>query len=147
MSLVALLVALVVLGASAAIVVATLPTTSSLTVPTSSTTPGGTGQHTTTTTSRSIPSAALVAECVADVGAVQTAAQAYRAVNGTAPPAGTAWATRASRGGPYLQSWPSAPGQFTVRWTSSTVLVTPAHGRASRGSAGTASPPSGCYAV
>ena len=136
---------LVVLGATAAIVVAALPSTSSLTLPTSSTTSVGGG--TTTSTSRTIVSAAVLAECVADVGLVQGAASAYATINGTPPPAGTAWATAAAKGGPYLHAWPSAPGQFSVRWSGAAVVVTPVRGRASTGSAGTATPPTGCYAA
>jgi hypothetical protein len=146
-SLIGLLVVLVVLGATAAIVVAALPTTSSITLPTTSTTHTTGGRGTTTTTSRTIVSAALVAECVADVQAVSSAAQTYTTVNGASPPAGTSWATAALRGGPFLHSWPSAPGQFAVRWDGATVVVTPAHGRAARGSPGTATPPTGCYAA
>ena len=137
---------LVLLGATAAIVVTALPTTSSVTLPTSPTTdtPGG---HSTTTTSRSIISAGLVTECIADVQAVQGAALVFATRNGAEPPAGTSWATASANGGPFLHSWPSAPGQFTVRWTGATVVVVPSHGRAARGSVGTPSPPTGCYAA
>jgi hypothetical protein len=146
-SLIGLLVVLVVLGATAAIVVAALPTTSSVTLPTTSTTHTTGGRGTTTTTSRTIVSAALIAACVADVQAVASAAQTYATLNGAPPPAGTSWATAAVKGGPFLHSWPSAPGQFAVRWDGATVVVTPAHGQAAQGSPGTATPATGCYAA
>jgi hypothetical protein len=141
-------VVLVVLGVLAAIVVTALPSTSSVTLPTSpttATTPGS-GRGTTTTTSRTIISAALVAQCVANVQAVLGAVQTYETLNGTRPPAGTAWATASLHGGPYLQSWPSA-ASVTVRWNGTTIVVSPTHGRDSVGSAGAASPPTGCFAA
>ncbi len=151
-SLVALLLVLVVLGVTAAIVVTALPSSTALTLPTSTTsrttaTTRGPGGGTTTTTTQTILSAALIAACVANVQAVQGAAQAYETLNGSRPPAGTSWATSTARGGPYLQSWPAATSQVTVRWNGASVVVTPARGRAAVGSAGTSSPPTGCDAI
>ena len=81
---------------------------------------------------------------MANVEAVQSAATYYSTRNVGAPPAGRAWATSSANGGPYLQSWPIAPGDYTIAWNGRAVVVTPAHGRASVGSAGTTAPPSGC---
>ena len=90
-SLIGLLVVLVVLGVTAAIVVTALPSSTPTTLPTTATTPTtrAPGGHTTTTTSPSILSAALLAACVANVQAVQSAAQTYETLNGLKPPAGT----------------------------------------------------------
>ncbi len=148
-SLVGLLVVLVILGGIAAVTVASLPSSTS-TLPTLSTTStaartaaaGGT----TTTTSPSIPTAALRTECVANVQSVQTAVQTYETLNTAKPPSGTAWATASLHGGPFLESWPVAPGDYTIRWNGRTLVVTPARGRAATNSAGTTSPPSGCDA-
>jgi hypothetical protein len=147
-SLIALLVVLVVLGVTAAIVVTALPSSTSLTLPTSSTTSTtrAPGEGTTTTT-QTIISGALLAACVANVQAVQSAVTNYETLNGTKPPPGTSWATSATHGGPYLQSWPTATARVAVTWNGVSVVVTPAHGRAAVGSAGTASPPTGCDTI
>ncbi len=148
-SLIALLVVLVVLGVTAAIVVTALPSSTSLALPTSSTTltthaPGG---GTTTTTTQTIISGALLAACVANVQAVKSAVSTYETLNGSKPPRGTSWATSTTHGGPYLQSWPTATARVTVTWNGVSVVVTPAHGRAAVGSAGTTSPPTGCDTI
>jgi hypothetical protein len=139
---------LVILGVTAGIVVSALPSTTSVTLPTekATSTTTKTSGPTTTTTTRTIISAAAVAECTADVKTIQLAEQAYAAEHGAPPPAGSAWATASAGGGPFLHSWPSAPGQFTVRWTGAALVVTPVHGRAATGT-GTAAPPTGCYAA
>jgi hypothetical protein len=153
-SLIGLLVVLVVLGVTAAIVVSALPSSKSLTVPTVATTsttrgPGSIspGRGTTTTTSQTILSAALEAACVANVQAVQSAATTYETINGTKPPAGTGWATAPTHGGPFLQSWPTATSEVAVRWSGTTVVVTPTRGRTAVGSPGSRTPPTGCYAI
>lgn len=148
-SLIGLLVVLVVLGVTAAIVVTALPSSTPTTLPTTATTPTtrAPGGHTTTTTSPSILSAALLAACVANVQAVQSAAQTYETLNGLKPPAGSSWATSKAHGGPYLQSWPAPAGHVTVRWNGDTVVAAPAHGRAAVGSAGTSTPPTGCDTI
>jgi hypothetical protein len=143
---VGLLVVLVVLGVTAGIVVAALPS-SVPTLPSTSTTTHRGGGTTTTTAPRTIVSAAILAECVANVQAVQMAAETYVTVNGTTPPAGTSWATSAAKGGPYLHGWPVAPGQYVLAWNGTAVVVIAAHGRSSTGSPGIASPPTGCYAA
>lgn len=134
------------LGVLAAVVVSALPSTTSVTLPTESTTSTSLrpGQATTTTTTQSVMSGALLAQCVADVQAVQGAAQDYAALNGAEPPAGTAWATSSQHSGPFLRSWPGDAAHYTIRWNGVTVVVVPVHGRASVGSVGTRSPPSGC---
>jgi len=101
----------------------------------------------TPTTAPGIPLGALRASCVAGVRAVRTALDYYTSLNGMAPPAGTAWATAASPSGPLLQSWPSGHGTYTISWNGAVLVVAPAHGTAASGSAGTESPPTGCYAV
>jgi hypothetical protein len=152
-SVIGLLVVLVVLGATAAIVVSALPSSKSLTVPTVATTsttrgPGSTSPSgTTTTSSPTILSVALEAACVANVQAVKSAATTYETLNSAKPPAGTAWATATTNGGPYLQSWPAATREVSVAWSGTTVVVTPAHGRSAVGGPGSRTPPTGCYAI
>lgn len=134
---------------TAAIVVTALPSSTSLSLPTSSTTSTtrAAGGGTTTTTTQTIISGALLAACVANVQAVLGAVTTYETLNGAKPPPGTSWATSSAHGGPYLQSWPTATGRVTVGWNGVSVVVTPAHGRAAVGSAGSASPPSGCDTI
>lgn len=134
------------LGVLAAVVVSALPSTTSVTLPTDATTSTSArpGQATTTSTTRSVLSGALLAQCVADVQAVQRAAQDYAALNAVEPPAGTAWATSSQHSGPFLRAWPGDGAHYRVGWNGATVVVVPVHGRESVGSAGTRSPPSGC---
>ena len=84
---------------------------------------------------------------MANVQAVQSAATTYETLNSSKPPAGTAWATATTHGGPFLQSWPAATSEVSVRWSGATVVVTPVHGRTAVGSPGTHTPPTGCYAI
>ena len=92
------------------------------------------------------PNAALVAACEADFRAIEVAIDSYRAINGSAPPAGTAWTQESSLGIRYLMAWPSDP-HFSISWDGAQLSVVPALGTASRGSMGSSSPPSGCYAA
>jgi Na+-transporting methylmalonyl-CoA/oxaloacetate decarboxylase gamma subunit len=98
-----------------------------------------------TTTTIQTPAAALIATCVTDYRLVSTAVGAYSVSNSTLPPHGVAWATSSAKGGPYLHSWPVLVNH-TIRWTGTTLIVVPKRGTSSA-SAGTASPPTGCYAV
>ncbi len=105
--------------------------------------------HTTTTTGpQDIASEQQVAQraaCQANFSAVMTAVTYYRSLNGSNPPAGTALATSKDAGGPYLQTWPSGAPAYTLRWNGAALSVVPAKGRASIGSFGTLSPPTGCF--
>jgi hypothetical protein len=103
---------------------------------------------TTTTGPQNIASEQQVADraaCQADFTALSTAMADYRALNGSNPPAGVAWATSTSAGGPYLQSWPSLAPAFSLTWNGTVLSVVPAKGRASHGSFGTTSPATGCF--
>jgi hypothetical protein len=109
----------------------------------------GVSATTTTTGPRSIGSERQVADraaCQANYSELVVAVADFRALKGSSPPAGTAWATSSSDGGPFLQSWPSLAGAFTFIWNGSTVSVVPEKGVASHGSVGTVSPASGCFA-
>ena len=112
--------------------------------PHGSTTTTTRGATTTSSTVVQTTAAARTATCLADVQSVSGALATYEATHTSPPPAGTAWATSSAHGGPYLQSWPAVPG-YAIRWTGSTLIVVPTRGTSSAG-AGTASPPSGCYA-
>jgi hypothetical protein len=104
---------------------------------------------TTTTGPQVISSEQQVADraaCQADYAALVTAISDYQTLNGSSPPAGDAWATAKSAGGPFLQSWPSIAPAFSLTWNGAVVSVVPAKGRASHGSMGTDSPPTGCFA-
>jgi hypothetical protein len=130
-----------------AVIVLTLNFGSSPT-PVGTTLPGSALAATTTTGPQDIASEQQVAEraaCQADFTAIITAASDYRALNGANPPAGTAWATSTSAGGPFIQSWPSVAHAFSLTWNGAIVSVVPAKGRASHGSIGTTSPPTGCF--
>jgi len=145
-SLVGLLAVLVILGGIGAIAALSVQKATP-TLPTLPTTPT-TGQDTTTTSGGStIPLAALRAACVANVEAVITAAQEYAIANaGATPPGGAGWATAGAHGGPYLQAWPVSAA-YAIAWNGRTVVVHARHGRVAVGSAGTSSPPTGCYGV
>jgi hypothetical protein len=104
---------------------------------------------TTTTAPANIASEQQVADrvaCQADFTVITTAVADYRALNGSNPPAGIAWATSTNGGGPFIQSWPSLAHAFTFSWNGTTLNVVPVKGRASHASAGTTSPPTGCFA-
>jgi hypothetical protein len=122
-----------------------------LTHNTSTNTPSATGSSltTTSTTPKSIgteANLAAISGCEASYATIASAIQTYSTEHGANPPAGTAWALSASSG-PLLQSWPSNPKYYTITWTGTSLDVTPAKGVTSRGSMGTSSPPTGCYAA
>jgi len=115
--------------------------------PVGTTTPGS--SPTTTTGPQNIASEQRAAEraaCQANFTVITTAISYYRSLNGSSPPAGTAWATSKSAGGPYLQTWPSGAPAYTLTWNGATLSVIPSKGSASHGSFGTVSPPTGCFA-
>lgn len=91
-------------------------------------------------------SAASLASCEANFTTVESALESYLALNGTKPPAGTAWAT-SSASGPLLEAWPQVPSQYTISWNGEVLSVVPSRGAPSHGSYGTATPRTGCYAV
>jgi type II secretory pathway pseudopilin PulG len=100
------------------------------------------------TTPKSIGTEAQLAAlsgCASNYLDVSTAVQTYDVENGSMPPAGSAWATSTSGGGPFLQSWPSDPKYYAIDWNGTTIDVIPAKGVASHGSMGTTTPPTGCY--
>jgi len=109
------------------------------------------GSPTTTTTTTSnigaVATEATVTACQANYATINTAVQDYRAVNGVAPPAGTAWATSSAMGGPLLQSWPTDAKYYSITWNGKVVSVVPVQGVASHGTYGTASPATGCFAA
>ena len=110
---------------------------------------GGSPTTTTTLTSNigAVANEATVTACMANYATIESAVQDYRALNGVAPPAGTAWATSSADGGPLLQSWPTDARYYTITWNGSVVSVVPTSGKPSHGSYGTASPSTGCYAA
>lgn len=113
------------------------------------TTMPGSSPTTTTTEPQNVASEQQIAErtaCQSNFTVVTTAVSYYRSLNGSNPPAGTAWATSKSAGGPYLQTWPSGAPTYSLTWNGATLSVIPTKGSASHGSIGTASPPTGCFA-
>jgi hypothetical protein len=106
---------------------------------------GGTSSNPTTT---AVPTArTAMRACIADVGQVEEAANAYLTANLAEPPKGTAWATKSDHGGPFLDHWPSYPRYYTLSWSGVTVVVAPRNGTSAVGSAGTRRPATGCYAI
>ena len=133
-SMVATLAVVVILGILATIALAAQngPSPSN----TSNPTPNGTNANATTTPTSpaSASQESTIAACQADYQSVAIAIGAYRALNGSAPPSGTAWASSTSLGGPFLGSWPSDPASFTIQWNGSILSVVPARGAVSHGS-------------
>lgn len=76
-----------------------------------------------------------------------TALTLYRSLNGALPPPGLAWLTSTSHGGPFLSTALAPSSLYSLHWTGQLLEVRPRHGAGSNGNAGTASPPSGCYAA
>ena len=112
---------------------------------TTTTTPGAT----TTTAPKTVASGATEAEvaaCRADFESIDQAVSTYRALNGSNPPTGTAWATSTTNGGPFLQSWPAAT-KWSFTWNGTTLNVSPRHGLSAHGSYGTTTAKSGCFAA
>jgi hypothetical protein len=85
--------------------------------------------------------------CQANYQAIETALADYRSLNGPWPAAGTAWATAAANGGPYLQGWPESALYYSITWNGMQLSVIPVRGAPSHGSDGTNSPKSGCFAA
>lgn len=103
-----------------------------------------------TTIPRSIArgaSESAISACEIDFQAVNAAVATYRALNGSSPPEGTAWAMSTTNGGPFLQTWPSNVKYFSLAWNGTALDVIPARGILSHGTFGTSSPATGCYAA
>jgi hypothetical protein len=90
---------------------------------------------------------ASLASCEANFAIVDSAVQTYQALNGSYPPAGTAWATSNANGGPLLQTWPSGGQSYRLAWNGQQLSVIPASGPASHGSFGEGPHASGCFAL
>jgi type II secretory pathway pseudopilin PulG len=141
-ALLATLVTMLILGVVATIVLTTVPGPTSKDV-------GGSSSGTTTTIPQTVASGAQLAAltaCKADFQLIQSALDLFRSLNGTLPPPGPTWATSASQGGPFVQSWPSVSDRFSLNWNGTTLSVIPSKGVSSHGSYGTRVPPTGCYA-
>jgi hypothetical protein len=105
---------------------------------------------TTTTSIKSIGSDATtsaIATCLASYTQVETALTYYKALKGGSPPAGTTWATSAAGGDALIESWPSGAPYYSITWNGVEFSVIPKRGTASHGTAGTSTPPTGCYAA
>jgi hypothetical protein len=137
----------------AVMVVIMLKTLTGPTSPTGATTtiPGATTMPGTNTTAPVTPESgaqeAAVSACQANYQAIETALADYRALNGSAPAAGTAWVTAASNGGPYLQVWPETATYYSITWNGAQLSVIPVRGSSSHGTDGTSAPKTGCYAA
>jgi hypothetical protein len=90
---------------------------------------------------------ATLAACEANFAIVDSAVETYRALNGSPPPAGSAWSTSDANGGPLLQSWPSGGRSYRLVWNGQQLSVVPTGGTASHGSIGQGPDVSGCFAV
>jgi hypothetical protein len=143
-AMVATLLVVVILGVLATIVL-TLQSPST-TSGTGATTPPGTTSTLPQTVGSGADLAARVA-CESDYLSITTALSAYRTLNGAWPSPGTSWATSSTRGGPFLQVWPSEQRYFSITWNGNFLSVVPAHGVVSRSNAGTSSPKTGCFAA
>ena len=144
-AMLATLVTIVILGVMAVILFNTLggsPTGSG----TTTTIPGVT-PTTAPATPESGAQEAAVSACEANFQAIETALADYRALNGSLPSAGVAWATSTANGGPYLQIWPGSAPYYAIAWNGTELSVIPKRGRPSHGTDGTVSPKSGCYAA
>jgi Tfp pilus assembly protein PilX len=146
-AMIATLITLIVLAVMVVIMFNTLSGSPSSTG-TTTTTPGETVTPTTApVTPASGAQEAAVSACEANFQAIQTALGDYRALNGSAPAAGTAWATSSANGGPLLQSWPESAAYYSITWNGEELSVIPVRGAPSHGSDGTSSPKSGCFAA
>jgi type II secretory pathway pseudopilin PulG len=144
-SLIAILAVVMLLGILATIAVSVNLSTSPAGPPTTASPGPGVGT-TTATNVGSVSRQATLSACEASYASVDAALEAYRTMNGRSPARGTAWATSAADGGPFLQSWPSDP-RYAITWDGSLLSVVPSRGATSHGSFGASSPPSGCYAL
>ncbi len=143
--MIATLLTLIILGGMAVVMLNTLggsPTGSGTT-----TTIRGVTPTTVPSTPESGAQEAAVSSCHANYLAIETALAEYRALNGSSPAAGTAWATTASDGGPFLQTWPETSSGYSITWDGTQLSVIPVRGAPSRGSDGAAAPKSGCFAA
>jgi len=139
----ATLVTLIILGVMVVIMFNTLGGS-----PTGSTT---TIRGVTATTAPATPASgaqeAAVSACQANYRAIETALADYRALNGSSPASGAAWATATANGGPFLQVWPESALYYSITWNGVQLSVIPVRGMPSRGSDGASSPRSGCFAA
>jgi hypothetical protein len=142
-ALIGTLLTVIILGVMAVIMLNTLGGSPASTGPTI---PGAT-----TTTAPATPAngaqEAAVSACQANYQAILTALADYRALNGSAPAAGVAWATAAGNGGPFLQVWPQSASHYSITWNGVQLSVIPVKGASSHGSDGTSSPKTGCFAA
>ncbi len=143
-----MLASLLILGVLAYVSISYL-TTPSAVVPTVASSNAAPTSPTPTTAQplSSVLSLAVVTACRSDFAMVETAMNNYRAVSGSYPPAGSAWATSHLAGGPFLQSWPTGNGAYAIAWNGSSLVVRPRSGVSSVGTVGTPAPPTGCYAA
>jgi hypothetical protein len=140
-----ILLTVIVLGIMVVIMLKTLGGPSDATTsPGATTLPGAT---TTTVTPESGAQEAAVSACQANFQAIETALGDYRALNGSLPAAGDAWATATANGGPYLQVWPESAPYYSITWNGAQLSVVPVRGASSHGSVGTSTPKSGCFAA
>ncbi len=105
---------------------------------------------TTTTAPKDVASGATeatLASCEANFTIVESAVENYRALNGSYPPAGTAWATSDANGEQLMQSWPSAPSSYRITWDGHELSVIPVRGAPAQGSFGSQALKTGCYAL
>jgi hypothetical protein len=145
-----LLLTVIILGVMVVIMLKTLGGSPSATGSTT-TTPGATTIPGTTTTAPVTPEGgaqeAAVTACQANYQAIETALTDYRALNGSSPAAGAAWATTTANGGPYLQAWPESVTYYSITWNGAQLSVVPVRGASSHGSDGTSAPKTGCFAA
>jgi len=153
-SLIGLLIVLVILGLMAAATLGGLGYTSNPAITgVPLTMPGGGAIVATTSTTvltpnpNDHPSTTTIATCRADYATVSSAVQSYERHNGVLPPAGTAWAHLTVKGVPLLRVWQRDKHNYVIEWNGSTLSVVPAKGVTAHGSAGTSSPPTGCFAA
>lgn len=149
-SLLGLLIVVLVLGVMAAVTLGGLgftPNEAFTGIP--STMPGGGAVYATTTAPRALGARASAARaaCRHDFETVQKALHHYEVSHGRPPPPGRAWALRRSGGSVPMETWPGDARYFHINWDGSKLSAVPNAGAASRGSAGTSSPASGCFAV
>ena len=142
--MVATLVAIIILGVAAAAFLSQASPSPSTSAGTSGT-PGAT-----TTAPSSVGGGADIAAqsaCLVDFRSITSALSDYRTLNGVLPDPGIAWATSTEHGGPFITTWPAQPRYFTLTWNGTVLSVHPARGVASHGTAGSSSPPTGCYSA
>jgi hypothetical protein len=144
-AMLATLLTVIILGVMAVIMFNTLGGSPSTTG--TSTTIAGETTTTTPATPANGAQEAAVSACQTNYLAIETALADYRALNGSAPAAGSAWATAATNGGPYLQVWPESAPYYSITWNGTQLSVVPKRGESSHGSDGTSALKSGCFAA